>query len=81
MFVDLWLMPDGRSEAADAQPNIPGAMPGLIQTAGDANANANAGPVLAALPASLGSLYTRMQRTADTVAPVAFLNLLREVRL
>ncbi|KAJ7452084.1 hypothetical protein B0H11DRAFT_2068043 [Mycena galericulata] len=68
-----------KSEAADAQPNIPGAMPGLIPAAGDANANANAGPVLAALPAALGSLYTRMQRTADTVAPVAFLNLLREV--
>ncbi|KAJ7630053.1 hypothetical protein DFH06DRAFT_1056688 [Mycena polygramma] len=37
------------------------------------------GPVLAALPSALGSLYTRMAHTADTVAPVAFLNLLREI--
>ncbi|KAF7297278.1 Ubiquitin carboxyl-terminal hydrolase [Mycena indigotica] len=36
-------------------------------------------PVLAALPAALGSLYSKMVQTADTVAPIAFLNLLREV--
>ncbi|KAJ7673258.1 hypothetical protein DFH06DRAFT_1359326 [Mycena polygramma] len=37
------------------------------------------GHVLAALPSTLGSLYTKMAHTADTVAPVAFLNLLREI--
>ncbi|KAF7369836.1 Ubiquitin carboxyl-terminal hydrolase [Mycena venus] len=36
-------------------------------------------PALTGLPLALGSLYTTMSRTADTVAPVAFLNLLREV--
>ncbi|KAJ6578830.1 hypothetical protein DFH09DRAFT_1030701 [Mycena vulgaris] len=60
------------------QPDVPGAMPDLVPTnppAGDANAR----PVLAALPSALGSLYSRMLRTSDTVAPVAFINLLREV--
>ncbi|KAJ7699363.1 hypothetical protein B0H17DRAFT_1049578 [Mycena rosella] len=76
--------------ATEAQPDIPGAMPDLVPTpinppAADApapapaNAPANAPPVLAALPSALGSLYSRMLRTSDTVAPVAFLNLLREV--
>lgn len=37
-------------------------------------------PVLPGLPGALGSLYTKMSHTADTVAPIAFLNLLREVR-
>ncbi|KAJ7730663.1 hypothetical protein DFH07DRAFT_848431 [Mycena maculata] len=62
-----------------AQPDVPGAMPGLVAAAPADAAPAPAPPVLAALPGALGSLYTRMQRTADVVAPVAFLNLLREV--
>ncbi|KAJ7080025.1 hypothetical protein B0H15DRAFT_933361 [Mycena belliarum] len=49
--------------------DVPGAMP-----TDDA-----APPVLAALPSALGKLYSNMQRTSDTVAPVMFLNLLREV--
>ncbi|KAJ7042913.1 hypothetical protein C8F04DRAFT_56589 [Mycena alexandri] len=67
--------------AADAQPDVLG-MPGLIPINPPAAVPAAApaaGPVLTALPAALGSLYTRMIHTADTVAPVAFLNLLREV--
>ncbi|KAJ6539926.1 hypothetical protein B0H10DRAFT_2203739 [Mycena sp. CBHHK59/15] len=62
---------------ADAQPDVPGGMPGLVV---DAPAdNANPPPTLAALPAALGALYTKMSHTADTVAPMMFLNLLREV--
>ncbi|KAJ6493932.1 hypothetical protein C8R47DRAFT_1318835 [Mycena vitilis] len=69
--------------ATDAQAD-PDAMPGLMQTdppavPAAANPPAGGGPVLAALPSALGSLYTRMAHTADTVAPVAFLNLLREI--
>ncbi|KAJ6554509.1 hypothetical protein B0H19DRAFT_1153877 [Mycena capillaripes] len=76
--------PTPAAATTDAQPDT-GDMPGLIPTdppAAPAAANppaAAAGPVLTALPAALGSLYTRMAHTADTVAPVAFLNLLREV--
>ncbi|KAJ7218605.1 hypothetical protein GGX14DRAFT_595387 [Mycena pura] len=36
-------------------------------------------PTLPALPAALGSLYSQMVQTTDSVAPVTFLNLLREV--
>ncbi|KAJ7153476.1 hypothetical protein C8R43DRAFT_1002161 [Mycena crocata] len=72
--------PNATSDAA-AQPDLLGGMPGLIPVdppAGGAPAPANR-PVLAALPAALGSLYSRMSHTADTVAPIAFINLLREV--
>ncbi|KAJ7456957.1 hypothetical protein FB451DRAFT_1275366 [Mycena latifolia] len=62
-----------KPSTTDVQADIPGAMPDLVPT------NAPARPVLAALPAALGSLYSNMLRTSDTVAPVAFLNLLREV--
>ncbi|KAK7055476.1 ubiquitin carboxyl-terminal hydrolase [Favolaschia claudopus] len=65
-------------------------MPGLIAEgsstpAADAPAHvqavsaAPARPALTGLPAALGALYGTMSRTADTVAPMAFLNLLREV--
>ncbi|KAJ7146152.1 hypothetical protein C8R44DRAFT_863954 [Mycena epipterygia] len=66
------------TQATDAQPDVPGAMPGLVP-ANPPAADAPARPVLAALPAALGSLYTKMSHTSDTVAPMAFLNLLREV--
>ncbi|KAJ7161017.1 hypothetical protein C8R46DRAFT_1038198 [Mycena filopes] len=59
--------------AADAQPDVLG-MPGLIPTdapaAAPAAPPAAAGPALTPLPAALGSLYSRMVHTADTVAPV-----------
>ncbi|KAJ7058011.1 hypothetical protein C8F01DRAFT_1027429 [Mycena amicta] len=57
-------------------------MPGLeVAQPAAAAAVAPAGPppVLAALPAALGALYSKMLQTADTVAPMAFLNLLREI--
>ncbi|KAJ7080020.1 hypothetical protein B0H15DRAFT_953796 [Mycena belliarum] len=59
----------GVEKPSDATDDVPGAMP-----TDDA-----APPVLAALPSALGKLYSNMQRTSDTVAPVMFLNLLREV--
>ncbi|KAJ7271055.1 hypothetical protein C8J57DRAFT_1320552 [Mycena rebaudengoi] len=61
---------------SEAQPDVPGAMPDVVPTPPAATANA---PVLTALPAALGSLYTQMTRTTDPVAPMMFLNLLREV--
>ncbi|KAF8192747.1 cysteine proteinase [Mycena galopus ATCC 62051] len=76
--------------AASDVPNIPGSLPDQTAAmADDAPAAAQAvqvaapaaapRPTLPGLPGALGSLYTTMTRTADTVAPVAFLNLLREV--
>ncbi|KAJ7607322.1 hypothetical protein FB45DRAFT_948062 [Roridomyces roridus] len=54
-------------EKADATTtDAPGAMPGVA-------------PTLTPLPAAMGTLFTNMQRTADVLAPVAFLNLLREI--
>ncbi|KAJ7270677.1 hypothetical protein B0H12DRAFT_1229171 [Mycena haematopus] len=74
-------------------PGLPGTLPDQATTAAGSTDNgpvvqaalgqqAPTGPVrptLTGLPGALGSLYTTMSRTADTVAPVAFLNLLREV--
>ncbi|KAJ7858625.1 hypothetical protein B0H14DRAFT_2748222 [Mycena olivaceomarginata] len=69
------------ASASDTPPD----MPGLLPTDASAPIPAItapapvARPVLPGLPGALGSLYSTMSRTADTVAPVAFLNLLREV--
>ncbi|KAJ7938433.1 hypothetical protein B0H13DRAFT_1942989 [Mycena leptocephala] len=55
---------------------------GLLAPAGATPFTLGSGPappVLPGLPGALGSLYTKMSHTADTVAPIAFLNLLREV--
>ncbi|KAF7373602.1 Ubiquitin carboxyl-terminal hydrolase [Mycena sanguinolenta] len=73
-------------------PALPGTLPDQQSTAGSTDngpavqaapaQQAPAGPArppLTGLPGALGSLYTAMSRTADTVAPMAFLNLLREV--
>ncbi|KAF7307775.1 Ubiquitin carboxyl-terminal hydrolase [Mycena kentingensis (nom. inval.)] len=51
-------------------------MPGLEVAAAPA---AGPRPVLSALPAGLGQLYSRMLQTTDTVTPTAFLSVLREV--
>ncbi|KAF7321006.1 Ubiquitin carboxyl-terminal hydrolase [Mycena chlorophos] len=59
------------------------AMPGLevvgAPTPTPAPAPAGPRPVLAALPAALGSLYSSMVQTSDTVTPVTFLSILRDV--
>ncbi|KAJ7353189.1 hypothetical protein DFH08DRAFT_856147 [Mycena albidolilacea] len=69
------------ASASDAPPDIPGLLP--IDASAPVPAITApapvARPVLPGLPGALGSLYGTMSRTADTVAPVAFLNLLREV--